>query len=379
MNPSAIFITRPVTTILLMLGHPGVRHAGLSAAAGQRPAGHRLPDHSGERLAARRQPRHGRASSIALPLEKQFATIAGLQSINSTSAQGSTNITLQFDLSRNIDAAAQDVQAMIAKAARQLPPQMPAPPSYQKVNPGDQPVMFLVLRSPTLPLSHASTNTRRRPSRSASRWSAAWRRCRSSARRATPCASISIRGSWRPTASASTRSPASISNANANLPTGTIYGEDKTFTVLANGKLLRAAAYGPTIIAYRNGNPVRLDEVAHVYDGVENDKTAGWYQRRPRGVPRHSEAARHQRRRGGRRGPGSCCRRSANSCRPSITLDVRSDRAGPIRESVRDVKLTLLLDGRARRPGHLPVPAQHLGDDHPQPRAARLDRRRPSR
>src|SRR5205085_12584669 len=93
------------------------------------------------------------ASSVALPLEKQFATIAGLQSVNSTSAQGSTNITLQFDLSRNIDAAAQDVQAMIAKAARQLPPQMPAPPSYQKVNPADQPVMFLVLRSATMPLS----------------------------------------------------------------------------------------------------------------------------------------------------------------------------------------------------------------------------------
>src|SRR5882757_8502333 len=93
------------------------------------------------------------ASAVALPLEKQFATIAGLNSINSTSSQGSTNIVLQFDLSRNIDAAAQDVQSMIAKTARQLPPQLPTPPSYQKVNPGDQPVMFLVLRSATLPLS----------------------------------------------------------------------------------------------------------------------------------------------------------------------------------------------------------------------------------
>ena len=93
------------------------------------------------------------ASAVALPLEKQFATIAGLNSINSTSGQGNTNITLQFDLSRNIDAAAQDVQAMIAKTARQLPPQMPTPPSYQKVNPGDQPVLFLVLRSATLPMS----------------------------------------------------------------------------------------------------------------------------------------------------------------------------------------------------------------------------------
>src|SRR5207249_8439336 len=93
------------------------------------------------------------ASAVALPLEKQFATIAGVTSINSASNPDSTSITIQFDLSRNIDAAAQDVQAMIAKAARQLPPQMPVPPSYQKVNPGDQPVMFLVLRSPTLQLS----------------------------------------------------------------------------------------------------------------------------------------------------------------------------------------------------------------------------------
>src|SRR4029078_11039466 len=152
MNLSALFITRPVTTILLMLGIlvfgtlayqelpvsdlPTIDFPTIQVNAS-------LPGASPETV----------ASSIALPLEKQFATIAGLQAINSTSAQGSTNITLQFDLARNIDAAAQDVQAMIAKAARQLPPQMPTPPSYQKVNPGDQPVFFLVLRSKTLPLS----------------------------------------------------------------------------------------------------------------------------------------------------------------------------------------------------------------------------------
>src|SRR5262249_22206330 len=95
------------------------------------------------------------ASAVALPLEKQFSTIAGVSSINSTSSLGSSSIILQFDLSRNIDAAAQDVQAMISKAARQLPPQMPLPPWYNKVNPADQPVMFLVLRSPasTFPLA----------------------------------------------------------------------------------------------------------------------------------------------------------------------------------------------------------------------------------
>src|SRR5439155_7633977 len=215
-------------------------------------------------------------ASVALPLEKQFATMAGLQSINSTSQQGATNVTLQFDLSRNIDAAAQDVQAMIAKAGRQMPPQMPAPPSYQKVNPADQPVMMLVLYSQTLPLStvneYAETTVAQRISM------------------VSGVAQVQVFGTARYAVRVNLdpRQLAAygigidevantIANANANLPTGNLFGEDRTFTVLANGKLLRASAYGPTIIAYRNGNPVRLDEVAHVYDGVENDKTAAWY------------------------------------------------------------------------------------------------------
>jgi HAE1 family hydrophobic/amphiphilic exporter-1 len=151
MNLSAIFIKRPVTTTLIVLGIivfgamsyrllpvsdlPTVDFPTIQVGAG-------LPGASPETM----------ASAVALPLEKQFATIAGLNAINSTSAQGSTSITLMFDLSRNIDAAAQDVQAMIAKTTRQLPPQMPAPPSYQKVNPGDQPVLLLALRSANLPL-----------------------------------------------------------------------------------------------------------------------------------------------------------------------------------------------------------------------------------
>ena len=168
--------------------------------------------------------------------------IAGLQSINSTSAQGSTNITLQFDLARNIDAAAQDVQAMIAKAARQLPPQMPTPPSYQKVNPSDQPVMFLVLRSATLPLStiteYAETTLAQRISM------------------VNGVAQVGVYGAARfavrvdldPQQLAAygigiDEVASSIANANANLPTGTMYGEDKTFTILASGKLMRAAAY----------------------------------------------------------------------------------------------------------------------------------------
>src|ERR1700688_4102048 len=152
MNLSALFIKRPITTTLIMLGImvfgvmaywtlpvadlPAIDYPTIQVSAG-------LPGASPETM----------ASSVALPLEKQFSTIAGLTAINSNSWLGSTSITLQFDLSRNIDSAAQDVQAVIAKTTRLLPPGMPAPPSLQKSNPADQPVMFLVLQSETLPMS----------------------------------------------------------------------------------------------------------------------------------------------------------------------------------------------------------------------------------
>src|SRR5262249_34192030 len=151
MNFSEIFVRRPVTTTLVMLGIivfgvmayrvlpvsdlPNIDFPTIQVTAG-------LPGASPETM----------ASAVALPLEKQFATIAGITSISSASNPDTTSITLQFDLSRNIDAAAQDVQAMIAKAARQLPPQMPAPPSLQKVNPADQPILTIGLNSPSLPL-----------------------------------------------------------------------------------------------------------------------------------------------------------------------------------------------------------------------------------
>jgi HAE1 family hydrophobic/amphiphilic exporter-1 len=340
MNLSAIFIERPVTTILLMLGIlvfgwlayeqlpvsdlPTIDFPTIQVSAS-------LPGASPETV----------ASSIALPLEKQFATIAGLQSINSTSAQGSTNITLQFDLARNIDAAAQDVQAMIAKAARQLPPQMPTPPSYQKVNPSDQPIMFLVLKSATLPLStineYAETTLAQRISMvNGVAQVGVFGAARFAVRVDLDPRQLSAYGIGIDEVANT------IANANANLPTGTMYGENKTFTILASGKLMRAAAYGPTIIAYRNGNPVRLNEVAHVYDGVENDKTAGWYN----GERSVYLSIQKQ--------PGTNVVAVVDAVREllptfreqlpaSVELIVRSDRAGPIRESVRDVKLTLVL------------------------------------
>ena len=338
MNLSAIFIRRPVTTTLLMVGIlvfgalayqqlpvadlPSVDFPTIRVTAG-------LPGASPETM----------ASSVALPLEKQFATIAGLTSINSTSTQGGTDITLQFDLSRDIDAAAQDVQSMIGRASRQLPPQMPAPPSYQKVNPADQAIFFIVMRSSTLPLSAldelAQSNVAQRISM------------------VSGVAQVNVFGSQKYAVridvdprQLAARSmgidevTAAIQNANANLPTGTIYGE-RTFVVKTNGQLMRAAAYGPAIIAYRGGHPVRLDEVAHVYDGVENDRTASW-QNGERCIYLSIQKQ-----------PGTNVVNIVESIKAmlpaireqlpaSVTLDVRSDRSVTIRESVHDVKLTLL-------------------------------------
>ena len=339
MNLSTIFIRRPVATTLIILGIlvfgalayqvlpvsdlPPIDFPTIQVSAN-------LPGASPETM----------ASSVALPLEKQFAAIAGLTNINSTSTQGNTNITLQFDLSRNIDAAAQDVQAMIGRASRALPPQMPAPPSYQKSNPGDQSALVLVISSATLPMSVLDEYGQQTIAQRISM--------------VTGVAQVDLFGSQKYAVridvdprQLAARSIGidevanAISNANANLPTGTIYGE-KTFVVQANGQLLKAAAYGPTILAYRNGNPVRLDEVAHVYDGVENDKSASWRQ----GQRAVMLSVRKQ--------PGTNVVEVVdriNALLPTfraqlpaaINLDSRMDRSVSIRQSVRDVKATLLI------------------------------------
>jgi HAE1 family hydrophobic/amphiphilic exporter-1 len=216
------------------------------------------------------------ASAVALPLEKQFSTIAGVDSMTSSSALGSTSITLQFTLERNIDAAAQDVQAMIAKTLSQLPPEMPSPPSYQKVNPADQPVLYLALSSATMRLSDvdeaAQTTVAQRLSM------------------VSGVAQVQVFGTqkYAVRAQLDPRKLAihqigiddvytAINNANVNLPTGTLFGHSTAYTVQATGQLLQAAQYRPLIVAYRNGSPVRLDEVGTVFDSVENDKTASWY------------------------------------------------------------------------------------------------------
>ena len=281
------------------------------------------------------------ASAVATPLEKQFSTIAGLDSMTSTSGQGNTQITLQFTLDRDIDAAAQDVQAAIAKTASQLPPELPSPPSYQKVNPADQPVIYMSLSSPTLPLSdvdeYAETLVAERISM------------------ISGVAQVQVFGSQKfavraqmDPAKLQTRGigidevTAGLASANVNLPTGTLYGKYKAYTIQATGQLLDARQYRPIIVTYRNGAPIRLGELGRVINSVENDKVASWFndtraivlavQRQPGtntievvdGIKQVLPVLRTQ-------------------IPPTVSVDVLYDRSVGIRESVSDVKFTLLL------------------------------------
>ena len=216
------------------------------------------------------------ASAVATVLEKQFSTIAGIDTMTSVSQLGQSQITLQFVLTRDIDAAAQDVQAAIARSARQLPANMPAPPSYQKVNPADTPILYLALVSPTLPLSqldeYGQTLIGQRLSM------------------INGVAQVQVFGSQKYAVRlqvdpqklfargiALEDVTAAAQAANVNLPTGILYGPNRAFTVQAAGQLQNAAQYDDMIVAYGNGAPVRLRDVGRAVDSVENDKIAAWY------------------------------------------------------------------------------------------------------
>jgi len=286
------------------------------------------------------------ASAVALPLEKQFSTIAGLDQMTSNSSQGGTQITLQFALSRSLDGAAQDVQAAITKSARDLPQNMPSPPSYQKVNPADQPVLYLTLRSPTLPLSqvdeYAETLIAQRIST------------------VTGVAQVSVYGTQKyavrvqldPKAMATRQigideAEQSVEKGNVNLPTGTLYGAHQAFVVQADGQLNNAQNYGPVIVAYRNGSPVRLNDIGHVTDSVENNKTASWYFNQQGGLQRAIVLA-IQRQPGTNTvevvdGITALLPKFRELMPPSVDLNVLYDRSVSIRASVGDVKFTLFL------------------------------------
>ncbi|MGH7880812.1 MAG: efflux RND transporter permease subunit, partial [Candidatus Binataceae bacterium] len=266
MNLAGIFIRRPVMTTLVSLAIiifgiaayrflpvsdlPNVDFPTILVSAG-------LPGASPETM----------ASSIATPLERQFSTIAGLAQMTSSSTLGGVNITLQFDLTRDLDAAAQDVQSKITAAQGLLPPGMPSPPSYQKVNPADKAILYIGLSSPTLPLSrvdeYAETTLGERISM------------------ISGVAQVQVYGSQKyavriqldPLALASrgvgiNEVTGAIQSANVELPVGTLYGSNEAYTVQASGQLTDAAAYAPLIVAYRNGMPVRLSDLGRARDGV---------------------------------------------------------------------------------------------------------------
>src|SRR3989338_6306392 len=281
------------------------------------------------------------ASAVATPLEKQFTTIAGIDSMTSSSALGLTQITVQFSLERNIDAAAQDVQAAITKVLPLLPPGRPPPPTYQKVTPAAQPILYMAVSSTTLPLytvdEYAQTDIAQRIST------------------ISGVAQVSVFGSQKyavrvqldPRALAARgigidEVADALARGNVNRPTGTLYGAHQAFSVQATGQLQNAAAFRPLVIAYRNGSPVRLEQLGRVIDGVQTDKVASWYNDE-RAVVLAIQ-----------RQPGTNTVEVVDSIRtllpqfraqlpPAVKLTVLYDRSVAIRDSVRDVQFTLIL------------------------------------
>jgi HAE1 family hydrophobic/amphiphilic exporter-1 len=337
---SPLFIRRPITTTLVMIGivlfglisyHalpvsdlPAVDYPTISVNAS-------LPGANPETM----------ASSVATPLERQFSGIAGIDSINSTNSQGSTSITLQFDLSRNIDAAAQDVQTAISASLPQLPPGMPSPPSLRKVNPADSPILFMSLNSPVLPLAtvdeYAETLVAQRISI------------------VEGVAQVQVYGAQKFAVRAQ-MDPESMADkgvavddvtntirtGNPNTPVGTLHGSFTDLTLKTNDQLPNAAAFSQLIVTYRNGAPVRLQDVANVVDSVENNRVASWFNGR-RSVQLAVQ-----------RQPGTNTVAVVDAIRAlmpqfkqqlpaSVSLDILYDRSNSIRDSVNDVQFSLLL------------------------------------
>jgi hydrophobe/amphiphile efflux-1 (HAE1) family protein len=283
------------------------------------------------------------ASSVATPLERQFSTIAGLDSMVSTSGQGVSTITMQFDLDRSIDGAALDVQSAMTVAARKLPPpqEMPTPPSFQKVNPADSPVIYLSLNSDTLPLYQVDEFAETLLAEQIGTLPGV--------------AQVQVYGAQKfavriqadPAALAAKGLTfddliTAVAGANSNTPVGTLDGPHQGFTIEATGTLRHAADYRSVIVAYRNGAPVRLSDVATPVDSVENTKVAGWYNGR-RGIVlavlRQPDANTVE----VVDSVKSLLPRFRQQIPPSINLEVLNDRSVSIRQSVDDVQITLMI------------------------------------
>ena len=216
------------------------------------------------------------AASIASPIERQLSTISGISSITSSSTQGSTSITIQFELSRDIDSAALDVQTALSTAARRLPPEMTTPPQFRKVNPGDFPILFISTRSSTLPLSVVNEYAETVLAQQISQIQGVAQVLVYGAQR------FAIRVQVDPSAAAARNISLdeirnAVSRANSNVPVGTLAGDTQNITLNASGAMTKAADYKQITVAYRNGVSVKLEEVARVLDSVENDKVASWF------------------------------------------------------------------------------------------------------
>jgi HAE1 family hydrophobic/amphiphilic exporter-1 len=344
MNISELFIKRPIMTSLIMLAVvifglfayrllpvndlPRIDYPTIQVTSN-------LPGASPETM----------ASAVATPLERQFSTIAGLDSMNSTNGQGISIIVLKFTLEKDIDAAAQDVQAAISMAARQLPGDMPNPPSYKKVNPADSPVIYLALSSPTLPLSQINefADTVISPRISMINGVAQVM--------VYGMQKYAVRVQLNPQALTSRKIgleevSAAIAKWNVNLPTGGLQGDKQTFTLLASGQLFDAQAYRSMVVAFRGNAPVRLSEIATITDSVENDKIAAWYNTKGKSTRAIVLAVQRQ--------PGTNTIEVVDRIKaqlPSfraqlpgaVEVNVLYDRSETIRASVADVKFTLVL------------------------------------
>ncbi len=283
------------------------------------------------------------ASAVATPLERQFTTIAGIDEMTSTNSQGSTRITLQFDLDREIDGAAVDIQTAIAAAMPLLPPGMPSPPSFRKVNPSESPILFLSLLSDTLPMSkvdeYAETLIAQRLSM------------------VPGVAQINVFGAQKyavrvkvnPDQLASrgigfNQITQALQGWNVNQPVGTIWGDKRAMNIQANGQLMNAEEFGKQIIAYRNSAPVHLADVATVLDSVEDERTSSFlYQ----DGQQHRVVTMMVMRQ-----PGSNVIEVNDAIKqvlpglqeqlpPSVKLIIRGDRSKNIREAFNDVQYTM--------------------------------------
>jgi len=336
---SGLFIRRPVTTTLVMLGIlmfgvmayrllpvsdlPNVDYPTITVSAG-------LPGASPQTMAA----------AVATPLEKQFSTIAGLDAMTSSSSLGGTSITLQFTLSRDIDAAAQDVQAAISKTLRQLPPGI-QPPSYQKVNPADSPILYLTLTSNTLPLAtldeYAETFLAQRLSTvSGVAQVQVFGSAKYAVRIQLDPKALQARGIGLDEVTAA------VNAGNPNLPTGTLWGPQRAYTVLADGQISSAPEFRQLVVTYQNGAPVRLQDVANVLDDVQDNRNATWYD----GVRAIILAIQRQ--------PGTNTVQVADAVKAtvaglapqlpaSVQVNTLYDRSVSIHQSVNDVQTTLLI------------------------------------